>query len=62
MTVGNFIWLLGRESEIVSIKTIPQLVVYVDVLPLERPKQNYSVHIICLSKAKTTEPRIKLKT
>ena len=54
--------LAERESEIVSIKTIPQLVVYVDVLPLERPKEDYSVHFIRLSKAKTTEPRIKLKT
>ena len=57
-----FGYLAERESEIVSIKTIPQLVVYVDVLPLKRPKEDYSVHFIRPSKAKTTEPRIKLKT
>ena len=57
-----FGYLADRESEIVSIKTIPQLVVYGDVLPLEKPKQNYSMLSIRLSNAKTTEPRIKLKT
>ena len=58
----SFGYLADRESEIVSIKTIPQLVVFIDVLPLERPMEDYSVHFIRLSKAKTTEPRIKLKT
>ena len=35
-----------------SIKTIPQLVVYIAVLAVKMSKQNYSVHLIPLPKAK----------
>ena len=46
-----------KEPEIVSIKTIPQLVVYIAVLAVKMSEQNYFVHFIPLSKAK----RLKLE-